>query len=333
MKKIAPLVLIVLVVVVEVWYLRPIEYQYTYSEKILPKSCCQISAENDLETLCLNKSTITSNCSCTDYMMYKLVMVTAISSNHFLESQDYFGSVHKNMPNTTIIVYDLGLKKEEVATLQSYCNVKVRRFNFSRYPSHVRSLNMYAWKVMVVSEMSEEFELFMYGDASCRVMKPLDSYLPLLMEFPFLSGSIMGYPMVIMTHEGMLKYLNLSMKRSELAKFHSTQAVYTMWVTEILKNKILSPMIDCALHKECIAPQGSKVSGSGCNIKGSFNKSGSYVGCHRYDQSALNMILIREFGAKLPAIFARQKHIGGSTINVERSISKKYTKDICRLSG
>ncbi len=89
------------------------------------KSCCQIVAENDLETLCLNKSTVTSNCSCTDYMMCKLVMVTAFSSNHFRESQDYFGSVHKNMPNTTIIciVYDLGLKREEVATLQSYCNV------------------------------------------------------------------------------------------------------------------------------------------------------------------------------------------------------------------
>ena len=313
MKKVAPLVLIVLVGIHQ--------YQYTYPENMLPKWCCQISTENDLETLCSNKSTVTSNCSCTDYMMCKLVMVTAISSNHFLESQDYFGSIHKNMPNTTIIAYHLGLKKEEVATLQSYCNVKVRRFNFSRYPSHVRSLNMYAWKVMVVSEMSEEFELFMYGDASCRVMKPLDSYLPLLMEFPFLSCSIIGYPMVTTTHEGMLKYLNLNMKRSELGKFHSTQAVYTMWVTEILKNKILSPMIDCALHKECIAPQGSKVSGSGCHIEGRFNKSGSYVGCHRYDQSALNMILIREFGAKLPAILGRQKYIADSTIKIERSVS------------
>ena len=94
-----------------------------YQEKPTPKSCCQISAENDLEALCLNN--VATNCSCTDYMMCKLVMVTAISSNHFRESQDYFGSVHKNMPNTTIIVYDLGLKREEVATLQSYCKVKL----------------------------------------------------------------------------------------------------------------------------------------------------------------------------------------------------------------
>ncbi len=112
---------------------------------------------------------------------------------------------------------------------------------------------------MVVREISEEFELFMYCDASCRVLKPLEGYLPLLLEFPFLSVSILNSPMVTTTHEGTLKYLNLKRNRSELAKFQSTQAVYIIWTTPMLKSKLLSPLIDCALHKECIAPQGSKV--------------------------------------------------------------------------
>ena len=53
---------------------------------------------------------------------------------------------------------------------------------------------------------------------------------------------------------------------------------------------------DCALHKECIAPEGARRE---CNSALKFNvhKDGTYVGCHRYDQSALNIILAKYFGS------------------------------------
>ncbi len=74
-------------------------------------SCCEEAAQQKLEVLCsphVEPTDGARNCSCVDYMMCKLVFVTALSSNHYKESLDYFGSVHLNMPNTTIIVYDIG---------------------------------------------------------------------------------------------------------------------------------------------------------------------------------------------------------------------------------
>ena len=38
-----------------------------------------------------------------------LTVVTGISSNHYAESLDMIGSVHHYLPNTDLIVYDLGL--------------------------------------------------------------------------------------------------------------------------------------------------------------------------------------------------------------------------------
>ena len=102
-------------------------------------NCCKIAEDTKLEVLCWKEPfyhPVSTHCSCTEYMMCKLVVVTGISSNHFQESRSLFGSVHEQMPNTKIIVYDIGLTKSQVSTLQTYCNVEIRKFNFQKYPKH-----------------------------------------------------------------------------------------------------------------------------------------------------------------------------------------------------
>ena len=102
-------------------------------------NCCKIAEDTKLEVLCWKEPfyhPVSTHCSCTEYMMCKLVVVTGISSNHFQESRSLFRSVHEQMPNTKIIVYDIGLTKSQVSTLQTYCNVEIRKFNFQKYPKH-----------------------------------------------------------------------------------------------------------------------------------------------------------------------------------------------------
>ena len=65
-----------------------------------------------------------------------------------------------------------------------------------------------------------------------------------------------------------------------------------------MKEKFIEPWLDCALHVECIAPKGSK----GWPCGHIINHDGHYIGCHRYDQSALNLILAREFGPEVAMI-------------------------------
>ena len=295
---------------------------YTWNT-IRKLKCCEVVEDHKLEVLCwkwkVPHYSVSTNCSCTEYMMCKLVMVTGISSNHFKESKAFFGSVHEHMPNTKIIVYDLGLTDSQVSTLQTYCNVEIRKFNFQKYPEYFKNLLNYAWKTAIAKEMSEEFELFFYCDSSVRLKNSFSHLLPLLLRFPFVPCSVISDLIVGRTHDGMLKYLHMNMTRSELAKVKpSIQAgVYMMWVTPLIKEKLLVPWIDCGMHKDCISPEGATL--RGCHRR---NQNGSYIGCHRYDQSAMNMILIREFGAPLFATFNSEKKYTNFVVRINRRLEK-----------
>ena len=219
------------------------------------------------------------------------------------------------MPNTKIIVYDIGLTKNQVSTLQTYCKVEIRKFNFQKYPEHFKNLINYSWKTAIAKEMSKEFELFFYCDSSVRFKNPINQLLPLLLRFPFVPGSVISDLIVGRTHDGMLKYLDMNMNRSELARFSPSIEAnsYIMWVTPLIKEKFLVPWIDCGMHVDCISPRGTSIYGCG-----KIDPAGRYIGCHRYDQSAMNMILIREFGAPLFSIFSKNKKDIKFVVNIDR---------------
>ena len=80
---------------------------------------------------------------CKQLVNDKIVIASAISSNHFEEVRDMIASVHYFYPSLHIIIYNLGLTNLENDTLESYCNVHVRQFNFSKYPDFVRDLRTY----------------------------------------------------------------------------------------------------------------------------------------------------------------------------------------------
>ena len=63
-----------------------------------------------------------------------LVVVTGISDNHFEEAMDMIGSVHHFLPDTKIILYDVGLSKSHLQALHCIENIEVRHFKFAKYP-------------------------------------------------------------------------------------------------------------------------------------------------------------------------------------------------------
>ena len=126
------------------------------------------------------------------------------------------------------------------------------------------------------------------------------------------------------THPGTLNYFQLNKTRQEIANImpRSFQAgVLLIWANDLAKQKILSPWVDCANHLSCIAPPGSLR--DGCNL--TVQPLSAYVGCHRYDQSALNLILVREFGEYLNAIFeGKNDIIPKKIIEVARYKTERY---------
>ena len=236
------------------------------------------------------------DCGCEEVIACKMVVVTAFSENHFEEAKDFLASMQTHMPLTPILVYDLGISAPKRSYLNSYCNIKVMDFDHQKYPTFVEDLDKFSWKPLIVNEVVslEQYEVVMWCDASCRLHQSLYPLLPRLSKYPIIPGPTTPLPFVATAHDGMLQYLHIQQNRSTLASLgRSLQAnAIIMWACQDIRQKFLRHWVDCALHEECISPAGAHK--DGCST---FHPSQeAYVGCHRYDQTAYNAILIREYG-------------------------------------
>ena len=232
-----------------------------------------------------------------DDLFEQLVCLTAISDNHFRESQDHFKSIRRCLPGKRFIVYDLGLNsRNREQLLSDYTNVELRPFPFNDYSHlpHVSDLHSYAWKPIIIDRVSKEYDVIMYGDASLRMIScDMTAAFEHLLKFPILNCHPKSYRAIEFTHDGMIEYLHYPKARIDIAGITTLEASgWLMWTNSFLKRKLIEPWLDCALHQECIAPKGAKL--RPCRFTN--NHDGHYVGCHRYDQSAINLIMAQRFG-------------------------------------
>ena len=184
----------------------------------------------------------------------------------------------------------------------------------------------------MIGELAEDYEIILYGDASARMKKPaFEIVMSTMRKFPFVPGIVWSLPIVSLTHDGMLRYLNITLSRKELNRFgHLQAAVWSVWVTEEMRSRLIRPWTDCALHMDCIAPNGTTGSGSGrCDFKlrEKNRNEGIYIGCHRYDQSALSMILIREYGIDVWSIMWYKEM--NRLFALERTVTHHYKVQQC----
>ena len=227
--------------------------------------------------------------SCESLILCKFMVVSAMSDNHFKEAIDFIASVQTHMPQVPILVYNLGLSVEHLDILHSYCDVEIRDFNFSKYPSHVHRLGTYAWKPLIIN-LKEMWKSY------CGVIQVLDfnglwflfsHNYPGFQSFLGRLGVVHLYPWCTMACWA----ISISRRQGRSIQTSLNANVILFWLNYALKDNFLDLWVDCALHEECIAPNGAVV--SPCNW--TEMRIGSYA-CHRFDQAAYNCILIREFG-------------------------------------
>ena len=255
----------------------------------------------------------------TEDLYQNLVYVTAFSDNHFTEAQDMLTSVSRCLPQKKILVYDIGLKKKNKFKLtKKYRNIEIRPFPFEDYKHlmYVSFLTTYAWKPIIVKLVSLEYDVIMYGDASMRMIS-CDITRPLaqLLQFPFFGCHPAGARAIEFTHPGMIEYLNFPKRRQDMSDVPVLEAnAWLMWVNPITCVKLIEPWLDCALHRECITPIGARI--RPCHFTNDHD--GHFINCHRYDQSALNLILAREFGMNV-TLRASNKKISDTIWTIRRS--------------
>ena len=209
-----------------------------------------------------------------------------------------FSTVQKCLPDKELIVFDLGLSKSQTNALTKRKNIKLCKFPFDDYNNlpHVKNFGSYAFKGIMVKRIALEYpdHVIFYGDASVRMKScNISSLLTHLKKFPIFAGAPISLRAIEFTHDGMMKYLKFPKNRKDMAAVPTIQSgCYLLLLNNETRHKLVDPWEDCSLHKECIAPNGSTL--WGCNVTNIHDRH--YVGCQRYDQSALNLILAREYG-------------------------------------
>ena len=267
-------------------------------------------------------------CKCGRILTCKVIVLTAMSDNHFRESLDFLSSVQIHLPFTPIIAYDLGLNTNNRKSLASFCNVYVKTFKFDKYPEYVRDLKTYAWKPIIINQtLPKDYEIILWCDTSCRLHGPIGPKLHYLVHQPIIPGPQGGHPFITALHNGMMHYLQMKHSRKHYGSIGiCLQVDGILWFNEDLREHLLKPWLDCAMHKECIAPDGAKA--HPCNQTLLHGHQGKYADCHRFDQAAYNAILTREYGQWYTRTLFSIGHQVLSKVRKPKVI--KYTVHVCQ---
>ena len=217
----------------------------------------------------------------------EIALATGSSSNHFEELLAHIDRVPLFFPNKILIVYDLGLSKQEVTKLRNIPFVEYRKFNFVRYPEHVENLHTYAWKPLIVQQLLNQYGGVMWMDSSIILTRNITYLLERMVKLQtgflfYLPGA--EHSIVSATHPQMLQYLPMADLEAMTDEMNQGGGILILNTPEVLRD-IFRWVLVCALHKGCITPKGSK---RFCDFK--FPKD-NFGGCHRYDQSMMSIIV------------------------------------------
>ncbi|CAG8597223.1 184_t:CDS:2 [Paraglomus brasilianum] len=265
-----------------------------------PKQCCYLIP---------NDGNAKNNKTKTD-MVHSETVKTEVgaSANHFCALHAWLYRTYtainlefsSNTPRPRIIIYDLGLDGWQIALLNSLKSAGVftelRKFDFSKYPDFWNikvNAGEYGWKVGILSELVRDFPgILVWLDSGSFMRTPfLRNIEKLLKNDKCIASPKSSSTLFRWTHPGVYAYYGVP--RPEKFRYVDNCSAGVLVFNTHTASKLFGEWLDCALHKDCIAPEGSS------------RKN------HRQDQAALTYLSAREgcFCRKTPIEFNVMNHM------------------------
>ncbi len=224
--------------------------------------------------------------------------VTGASENHFLESKGLVACIQQHFPDKKLVYYDLGLSVSNRQEIQNWCQVEMVTFPYSAYPEHVRDLHTYAFKPLIIQSLFKKYSGAIWMDSSIRFTADFRNVFAKVVE----RGGIYlpidsGVPTFITTDTQIYQYLLPNNMTREKTFRQRGAGVMLVYRTEEAYWGILHWWFLCALQEHCIAPPGHEVH---CGKWRKCYRNGwatCWAGCHRYDQTAINILYSNYFSA------------------------------------
>lgn len=227
------------------------------------------------------------------------VIVTAASSDHFNEVQALIKSIHTKLipihKNIKVIFYDIGLTQKENEAMKDYCRCEVRTFKFDQFPPHVHLLGAYAWKPLIIFDVLKDFNFVMWLDSCIRF---LNRGIKEKLDYIFQKTKLVG----IQLQQSPRWVVSKHTKSDTFGYLDETECLYDYpelesgWIVisrnPFVVNTIIKPWVGCALTENCMThPFPSFLKPCSKDLW----KFLLWTKCHRFDQSVLNIIMIRIF--------------------------------------
>jgi len=206
-----------------------------------------------------------------------LVIVSGADSTHYLSLTNLLRSLYVCMPESKVVVFDLGMTDtENVELAKRFKKVEFRKFDYSKYPAYFNirvNAGQYAWKPAIIADTMNEFKRpVIWMDAGTLIHARLDRTRNVIKEHGlFIRKSVLNCLISRCIHPETLRYLGLPDKWLDSLDFEA--GFIGVDYANIKVREIINRWKECALVRECIAPEGS-------------NKSN-----HRQDQAVLTVLI------------------------------------------
>jgi len=216
----------------------------------------------------------------------ELVIVTGSDKNFFESLLQFIDSVIKHEQQALLVVYNLGMSKEQIQELIMIKKIKIQifEFEFEKYPDFLKirdefnKLGSYAWKSAIIRECLIRYpnHYLIWNDSGNLLLSKLSRLKSVLNKYGFYSpisnGTIEEW-----THIKTIRSFNLSNNDKIKKRFNLTGGLVGIDTSNAQSKEIIEQWFYYSMKEDFISPQGSSREN------------------HRQDQSLLSIIVYKNF--------------------------------------
>lgn len=221
-----------------------------------------------------------------------ILFVTAAEKNYFSQLITLLKSFKRHLSDK-IIVYDLGLEKEQKEYLSRYFNgVEIRKFNFQDNPKFFgeyidNKLGNYAWKPVIVDELINQYKNKVVWLDAGNIITYKIVFLKISLTALGLVVPVSSNRIVDWTHPKTIEYIGIQNKYLKSNNYASGLIGFDYNLS--IAKQISAKWSEFSQIQECISPTGSSRDN------------------HRQDQAVLTLLLYKYlFKSKLRKFFYPQ---------------------------
>uniref|UniRef100_A0AC35ETJ0 Uncharacterized protein n=1 Tax=Panagrolaimus sp. PS1159 TaxID=55785 RepID=A0AC35ETJ0_9BILA len=237
-------------------------------------------------------------------------LVTFTSKNHMPEALLNCASIQEHpqlkiLPLTVFFSSDV-TDNQTMAFDDACPQANVIRFPFEKFPENVQIMEHYRFKALYQVLALKNHKVLLSLDSSVLINKNSNFT-------GFVESNIKTNPtdVTLLTSANHNMYTTVhpkmyncfpNIKPQKMINVPQYQSGLILWVGSEMGWKAMKRFVECSLQPVCIAPKGSTKL---CNYNHIYKRPKNFSGCHRYDQSAINLILYETSNEK-PQLYGRK---------------------------